>query len=67
MRGQADFYGVIDVRPIGMMIHFLSGERDARHKSESFGKVFKLEFPVQSVVFFFPHTRRFLMGYRPFA
>lgn len=57
MGAQTDFHLVVNVFPFGMMIHFLRGQRHARHKSKGFRKIVKAEGAAKGVIFFNPHGK----------
>src|SRR6186713_2464239 len=59
MGGEPDLYLVVYIGPQRMMIHFFRCQRYAGHKGKCRGKVLELEFPVELIVFFFPHMIRF--------
>ena len=44
MSNEVDSDYVVDVKPIGMMIHALSYNSYAGHETESFGKILELKF-----------------------
>jgi hypothetical protein len=56
---QPDLYGVPDIGPAGMMIHFLRFYRHAGHKSKCLGEISETEFTVEGVVVFGPHSSMF--------
>ena len=55
-----EFYRVIDIAPVRMMVHFFCMEGHFRHKAECFGEIFEFEGRLQRVVFFCPHNFSYL-------
>ena len=47
--------GVVNVGPVGVVVHFFGSEGYAGHECEGFGKVFELEAFLEGVIFFGPH------------
>ncbi len=67
MRGKADLYCVVNIGPVGMMIHFLRGERNPVIKAKASEKFLNVNFRY-SVLFFSSHmAKSFERAAGPFA
>ena len=57
VRVQAKADGVVNIRPIGVVLLRLRNKSHLRHKSEGLGEVFELEFGLEFVVVVCPHLQ----------
>src|SRR5579871_6099989 len=51
VRGQSDCDTIVDVRPFGMVIHFLDGGRGGRHEAKGFGESGEFVLAMELAVF----------------